>query len=121
MAMTFFQQKAFANQWLAIYKIHSQVCSAQSLMSVNTVHPNASNVLLVLCIQYSYLHLYLHIYVHKYVLYSLLLYHLIVPNRKGKARRMLRDVTMTMTMTRRLLPTKAVRVTAMKVQGRLKK
>ena len=68
--------------------------------------------------------MYVFTYIHKYVLnslLSLLLYHLIVPYRRGKARRMLREVTMTRTMTRRLLPTKAVRVTEMKVQGRLKK
>ncbi len=68
-----------------------------------------------------YICIYIYTFINTYVLNSLLLYHLIVPNRRGKARRMLREVMMTMTMTRRLLPTKAVRVTAMKVQGRLKK
>lgn len=68
-----------------------------------------------------YVFAYIYICICTYVLNSLLLYHLTVPIRRGKARRMLREVTMTMTMTRRLLPTKAARVTEMKVQGILKK
>ena len=93
-------------------------------MSVDTVHPNTSIVVLVLFMQYTYVRTYICIHIRIYIhniLNLLLLYHLIVPYRRGKARRMLREVTMTMTMTRRLLPTKAVRVTEMKVQGRLKK
>ena len=44
-------------------------------------------------------------------------------DRRRKAKRTLKEVTMltTMTMTRRLLPTKVARVTEMRVPGRRKK